>query len=338
MGKKEELESTLKQIKKAYGEGSIMWLGDSSQALRIESIPTGSLALDIALGVGGIPKGRITEIFGSQAAGKTSLVLHIIAEVQRRGGTAAFIDTENALDPVYSEVLGVNLGEMLISQPSSGEEALEIAEQLIRSEKIDIVVIDSVAALVPRAELEGSIGDSHVALQARLMSQALRKLSKAIAQTKTAVIFTNQTRSKIGGMAFGPATTTSGGMALGFYASMRLQMWSSGKIEEGADRVGGYANVKVAKNKCAPPFKIAKFDIIYGQGIVRSRDLVNTATSLGIIEKKGAWYSYGDQQIGQGIGKSSIALEEDPDLANEIEDKIREKAGLPERFVVKSEA
>lgn len=332
MGKKEELESTLKQIKKAYGEGSIMWLGDGSQALQVESVPTGSLALDIALGVGGIPRGRITEIFGAGASGKTTLTLHIIAEVQKRGGTAAFIDTENALDPDYSEVLGVNLGDMLISQPGSGEEALEIAEQLIRSEKIDIVVIDSVAALVPRAELEGAIGDSHIALQARLMSQALRKLSKAIAKTNTIVIFTNQMRSKIGGMQFGPTTTTSGGQALGYYASMRLQMWSSGKIEEGTDRVGGYVNVKVAKNKCAPPFKLAKFDLIYGQGIVKSRDIINTGEAVGVIERKGAWYSYGDQQIGQGIGKSSIALEEDQELSKEIEDAIREKAGLPERF------
>ncbi len=328
MGKREVLESTLKQIKKAYGEGSIMWLGDGAQILQVAAVPTGSLALDIALGVGGVPKGRIVEVFGMESSGKTSLALHVIAEVQREGGTAAFIDAEHALDPTYSRALGVDLDHMLISQPNSGEQALEITEQLTRSGAIDIIVIDSVAALVPTAEIEGQMGDSQVGLQARLMSQAMRKLSGAISQSKTIVVFTNQMRSTISSSRFGPSTTTAGGWALKFYASLRLQMWASGRIEEGTERVGTHVNVRVVKNKVAPPFKEATFDVIYGRGIVRSRDLINTGEALGIVTRSGSWYSFGDQRLGQGIGNSAQALEEDAKLADSLEAAIRDKAGL----------
>ena len=328
MGKREVLESTIKQIKKAYGEGSIMWLGDGAQILQIEAVPSGSLALDIAMGVGGIPKGRIIEVFGMESSGKTTLALHMIAEVQREGGTAAFIDAEHALDPTYSRALGVDLDHMLISQPNSGEQALEITEQLTRSGAIDIIVIDSVAALVPTAEIEGQMGDSQVGLQARLMSQAMRKLSGAISQSKTIVVFTNQMRSRISTSRFGPSTTTSGGWALKFYASLRLQMWASGRIEEGTERVGTHVNVRVVKNKVAPPFKEATFDVIYGKGIVRSRDLINTGEALGLVSRSGSWYSFGDERLGQGIGNSAQALEEDPKLAGQLEAAIREKVGL----------
>jgi recombination protein RecA len=327
MGKREVLESTLKQIKKAYGEGSIMWLGDGAQILQVETVPTGSLALDIALGVGGIPRGRIIEIFGMESSGKTSLALHMIAEVQRAGGTAAFIDAEHALDPTYSRALGVDLDHMLISQPNSGEQALEITEQLTRSGAIDIIVIDSVAALVPIAEIEGQMGDSQVGLQARLMSQAMRKLSGAISQSKTIVVFTNQMRSMISTSRFGPSTTTAGGWALKFYASLRLQMWASGRIEEGTERVGTHVNVRVVKNKVAPPFKEATFDVIYGRGIVRSRDLINTGEALGLVTRSGSWYSFGDQRLGQGIGNSAQALEEDAKLADQLEAAIRAHVG-----------
>lgn len=328
MGKEEVLESTLKQIRKAYGDGAIMWLGDGAQVMQIESVPTGSLALDMALGVGGVPRGRIVEIFGSEASGKTTLALHMIAEVQKRDGTAAFIDAEHALDPTYTRALGVDLDHILLSQPNSGEQALEITEQLTRSGAIDIIVIDSVAALVPMAEIEGQMGDSQVGLQARLMSQAMRKLSGAISQSKTIVVFTNQIRSVISGTRFGPTTTTSGGRALKFYASLRLNMWNSGKIEEGSEQVGTRVTVRVVKNKVAPPFKEATFDIIYGRGIVRSRDLLNTGEELGVISRSGSWYSFGETRLGQGITNSARALDEDPRLADEIERAVREKAGL----------
>lgn len=327
MGKREVLESTIKQIKKAYGEGSIMWLGDGAQILQVEAVSSGSLALDIALGVGGIPRGRIIEVFGMESSGKTTLALHMIAEVQRQGGTAAFIDAEHALDPTYSRALGVDLDHMLISQPNSGEQALEITEQLTRSGAIDIIVIDSVAALVPMAEIEGQMGDSQVGLQARLMSQAMRKLSGAISQSKTIVVFTNQMRSKISTSRFGPSTTTSGGWALKFYSSLRLQMWASGRIEEGTERVGTHVNVRVVKNKVAPPFKEAIFDVIYGRGIVRSRDLINTGEALGLVSRSGSWYSFGDQRLGQGIGNSAQTLEDDTKLADQLEAAIREQAG-----------
>jgi recombination protein RecA len=329
MGKREVLETTLKQIKKAYGEGSIMWLGDGAQILQVEAVSTGSLALDIALGVGGVPRGRIVEVFGAESSGKTTVALHMIAEVQKRGGTAAFIDAEHAVDPTYSRALGVDLDHILISQPNSGEQALEITEQLTRSGAVDIIVIDSVAALVPIAEIEGQMGDAQVGLQARLMSQAMRKLSGAISQSKTIVVFTNQLRSKISSSRFGPSTTTSGGWALKFYASVRLNLWNAGKIEEGAERVGNHIGVRVVKNKVAPPFKEAEFDVIYGRGIVRSRDLVNTGEAFGLVTRSGAWYSFGEHRLGQGIGNSAAALEEDPALADELEAAIRAKAGLP---------
>ncbi len=329
MGKQEVLESTLKQIKKAYGEGAIMWLGDGAQVLQVETVPSGSLALDIALGVGGIPRGRIVEVFGSESSGKTTVALHMIAEVQKRDGTAAFIDAEHALDPNYTRALGVDLDHILLSQPNSGEQALEITEQLTRSGAIDIIVIDSVAALVPMAEIEGQMGESQVGLQARLMSQAMRKLSGAIAQSKTIVVFTNQLRSVIGGTSFGPTTTTSGGRALKFYASLRLNLWPSGKIEEGTEQIGTTVTARVVKNKVAPPFKEAKFDVIYGKGIVRSRDLLNTGEEVGTISRSGSWYAFGDKRLGQGIGNSARFLEENPDVADAIERAIREQAGLP---------
>ncbi len=329
MGKQEVLESTLKQINKAYGEGAIMWLGDKAHVMQVETVPTGSLALDIALGVGGVPRGRIVEVFGSESSGKTTLTLHMIAEVQKRNGTAAFIDAEHALDPTYTRALGVDLDHLLLSQPNSGEQALEITEQLTRSGAVDIIVVDSVAALVPMAEIEGQMGDSQVGLQARLMSQAMRKLSGAISQSKTIVVFTNQIRSVISGTRFGPSTTTSGGRALKFYASIRLNMWNSGKIEEGGDQIGTHVSVRVVKNKVAPPFRDATFDIIYGKGIDRARDLINTGESLGIVTRSGSWYSFGDTRLGQGIGNSARALEDDPELAAALERAIREKAGLP---------
>ena len=329
MGKQEVLESTLKQINKAYGEGAIMWLGDKAHVMQVETVPTGSLALDIALGVGGVPRGRIVEVFGSESSGKTTLTLHMIAEVQKRNGTAAFIDAEHALDPTYTRALGVDLDHLLLSQPNSGEQALEITEQLTRSGAVDIIVVDSVAALVPMAEIEGQMGDSQVGLQARLMSQAMRKLSGAISQSKTIVVFTNQIRSVISGTRFGPSTTTSGGRALKFYASIRLNMWNSGKIEEGGDQIGTHVSVRVVKNKVAPPFREATFDIIYGKGIDRARDLINTGESLGIVTRSGSWYSFGDTRLGQGIGNSARALEDDPELAAALERAIREKAGLP---------
>jgi len=329
MGKQEVLDSTLKQIKKVYGEGAIMWLGDGAQVLQVETIPTGSLALDIAIGVGGVPRGRVAEIFGSESSGKTTLALHIIAEAQKRGGIAAFVDAEHALDPTYTRALGVDLDHMLLAQPNSGEQGLEITEQLTRSGAIDIIVVDSVAALVPIAEIEGQMGDSQVGLQARLMSQAMRKLSGAISQSRTIVVFTNQLRSLISGSRFGPSTTTSGGRALKFYASLRLSLWPSSRIEEGSSEIGRTINVRVVKNKVAPPFKEATFDIIYGKGIVRSRDLLHTAESLELVARSGSWYSFGDTRLGQGIGNSARALEEDPQLANEIETAIRDKAGFP---------
>lgn len=338
MGKQEVLESTLKQIKKTYGEGAIMWLGEGAQVMQVETVSTGSLALDIALGVGGVPRGRTVEIFGSEASGKTTLALHMIAEVQKQDGTAAFIDAEHALDPTYTRALGVDLDHLLLSQPNSGEQALEITEQLTRSGAVDIIVIDSVAALVPMAEIEGQMGDSQVGLQARLMSQAMRKLSGAISQSKTLVVFTNQLRSVIGGTRFGPSTTTSGGRALKFYASVRLSMWNSGRIEEGSEQVGTRVNVRVVKNKVAPPFKEASFDIIYGKGIVRSRDLINTGEALGVITRSGSWYSLGDTRLGQGVGNSARALEEDPKLADELERAIRDKAGLTPASVPIEEA
>ena len=330
---KNSLEETLKAIRKTYGEGSAIWMDGRDQPVRkVEVVPSGSLALDIALG-GGFPKGRIVEVYGNQACGKTSLCLHLTAEAQKRGMTVAYIDAENALDPEYAKALGVRLGEILIVQPSSGEEAMDIVEKLIRSGDIGVVVIDSVAALVCKAELEGTIGDSHVGLQSRLMSQSCRMLSGAIAKSNAIVVFINQLRSTIGGGGFGPKSVTSGGRALGFYASVRVNMWNHGKIEDGDNRVGGYITAEVVKNKIAPPYKKAELDIIYGKGIVRSHDLINAGKSVGVVVQKGSWLSFSDENIGQGVANAAKAIEDDEDLGNKIEDAIRAAAGLPDRFI-----
>lgn len=327
MGKREVLDSVLDQIKKRYGEGSIMWLGEGGK-LDVETIPTGSLALDIALGVGGIPRGRIAEVFGPEGGGKTTLGLHMIAEAQRMGGTAAFIDAEHALDPTYCRAIGVDLDHLLLSQPNSGEQGLEITEQLTRSGAIDIIVIDSVAALVPEAEIAGAMGDAQVGLQARLMSQAMRKLAGAISQSRTTVVFINQIRSVISTTGWGPKTTTTGGRALKFYTSVRIDIRRIGTITEGEEKVGNETLVKVAKNKVAPPFKEARFDIIYGKGIVRERDLLHTGEQLKVVKKSGAWYSFNETQLGQGLSNSAKFLAGNPDLANELEREIRSKARL----------
>ncbi|HEU68052.1 MAG TPA: recombinase RecA [Candidatus Acetothermia bacterium] len=330
MGKREVLDNVLKQIQKSYGEGAIMWLGDKSVTTDVDVIPTGSLALDVALGVGGVPRGRMVEIFGPEASGKTTLALHIVAEAQKLGGTAAFIDAEHALDPRYTRAIGVDLDHLLLSQPNSGEQALEITEQLVRSGAVDIITVDSVAALVPEAELQGQMGDAQVGLQARLMSQAMRKLAAAISQSKTAVIFVNQIRSTIQSGPWGPGTTTSGGRALKFYASVRMNIWAEGKIAEGDDRVGMKAHVRVVKNKVAAPFREATFDVIYGQGIVRERDAINCGVELGVITRSGSWYSYGDTRLGQGLAQAAQFLRDNPDITDQIVRAVREKAGLPE--------
>ncbi|MCR4404831.1 MAG: recombinase RecA [Candidatus Acetothermia bacterium] len=329
-GKRDEvLESVLQGIRKRYGEGAIMWLGEQGK-LEVETIPTGSLALDIALGIGGIPRGRIIEIFGPEAGGKTTLALHLIAEAQRRGGTAAFIDAEHALDPAYAQAIGVDIEHLLLSQPNSGEQALEITEHLVRSGAVDIIVIDSVAALVPEAEIAGAMGELQVGLQARLMSQAMRKLAATTAQSRTTVVFINQIRSMISATQWGPQTTTTGGLALKFYTSVRLEIKRIGTIEDNGQKVGSETLVKVVKNKLAPPFREARFDIIYGKGIDRGRELVSLASQLGIVKKSGAWFAYGKAQLGQGLANSAafLALAENKELAAELERAVREKAGL----------
>lgn len=318
------LERALGDIVKRYGEGSIMRLGEARH-LSVEVIPTGSLSLDIALGVGGIPRGRITEVFGPEASGKTTVCLHVVAEAQRMGGMAAFIDMEHALDPAYASRLGVNIDNLLVSQPDTGEQALEITETLVRSGAVDLVVIDSVAALVPRSEIEGDMGDAQMGMQARLMSQALRKLSGAISQTKTAVIFTNQLRQKIGVM-FGNPETTPGGLALKFYSSVRLDTRRIQSIKVGAEIVGSRVRVRVVKNKVAPPFRTAEFDIMYNEGISKVGDIIDLATQLEIISKRGAFYSYGDLRLGQGRENAKEFLRQNPELAHELEMIIREQA------------
>jgi len=327
MGKREVLNSVLDQIKRKYGDGSIMWLGEERR-LDVEAIPTGSLALDIALGIGGIPRGRVLEIFGSESSGKTTVALHMIAQSQKRGGTAAFVDAEHALDPSYARAIGVDLERLLLSQPSSGEEALEITESLVRSGAVDIIVIDSVAALVPEAEITGAMGDAQVGLQARLMSQAMRKLTAAISQSKTTVIFINQIRSTISGTSWGPTTTTTGGLALKFYTSVRLEIKRLGSIEEGGQKIGNETLVRVVKNKLAPPFKEARFDIIYGKGIGRERELLKLGEQFGLIRKSGAWFAYGDKQLGQGASNSATVLEQNAEWAKQLETEIRDCAGL----------
>lgn len=318
------LEKALGDIVKRYGEGAIMRMGEAQQ-MEIAAIPTGSLSLDIALGVGGIPRGRITEIYGPESSGKTTLCLHVVAETQKSGGTAAYIDMEHALDPVYAARIGVNVNDLLVSQPDTGEQALEIAETLVRSGAVELVVIDSVAALVPRSEIEGDMGDATMGMQARLMSQALRKLSGAIHQTKTSVIFTNQLRQKIGVM-FGNPETTTGGLALKFYASVRMDIRRIQSIKLGAEIIGNRTRVRVVKNKVAPPFRTAEFDIMYNEGISKSGDILDLATQLEIIIKRGAFYSYGDIRLGQGRENAKEFLKQNADLANEIELAVRERS------------
>ncbi|QNK54829.1 MULTISPECIES: recombinase RecA [Paenibacillus] len=320
------LDNALRQIEKQFGKGSIMKLGESTH-MQVETVPSGSLALDIALGIGGLPRGRVIEVYGPESSGKTTVALHAIAEVQRIGGQAAFIDAEHALDPLYASKLGVNIDELLLSQPDTGEQALEIAEALVRSGAVDIIVIDSVAALVPKAEIEGDMGDSHVGLQARLMSQALRKLSGAISKSKTIAIFINQLREKVGVM-FGNPETTPGGRALKFYSSVRLDVRRIETLKQGNDMVGNRTRIKVVKNKVAPPFKQAEIDIMYGEGISKEGSLVDIGVEMDIVQKSGAWFSYNGERLGQGRENAKQFLKEKTDIANEIERQIREASNL----------
>ena len=320
--KRRALDDAIAKIEKEYGKGAIMRLGENVN-LNIEAIPTGSLSLDIALGVGGIPRGRIIEIYGPESSGKTTIALHMIAEAQKLGGTAAFIDAEHALDPAYSKALGVDIENLIISQPDTGEQALEITESLVRSNAVDLIVVDSVAALVPKAEIEGEMGDSHMGLQARLMSQGLRKLTGAISKSKSSVIFINQLREKIGVM-FGNPETTTGGRALKFFTSVRMDIRRIDSIKRGDEIIGNRVRVKVVKNKVAPPFKQAEFDIMYGEGISKVGSILDAAVASGIVDKSGSWFSYGDVKIAQGRDNSKKYLEENPDLLAEIEGKVRE--------------
>jgi recombination protein RecA len=320
-GKDKALETTVAQIKRRFGEGAIMKLGDST-SMNVDVIPTGCLALDLALGIGGIPRGRITEVYGPESSGKTTLCQHIIAECQKMGGVAAFVDMEHALDPGYAEKCGVKIDQLYISQPDTGEQGLEITEALVRSGAVDVVVIDSVAALVPQAEIEGDMGDAHVGLQARLMSQALRKLTGAIKRSNTAVIFTNQLRMKIG-VLFGNPETTSGGNALKFYAAVRLDMRRLEAIKQGNEVIGNRVRVRVTKNKVAPPFKVAEFDIMFDRGISKEGSILDVGVESGIIEKRGAFFSYGDVRLGQGRENAKLFLQENPELAAQIENEIR---------------
>jgi recombination protein RecA len=327
-GRSRALETTLSSIQKRYGEGSIMRLGQATH-LQVEAIPTGSLALDLALGIGGVPRGRVTEIYGPEGSGKTTVCQHIVAEAQRAGGVAAFIDMEHALDPLYAAMCGVNVEDLYISQPDTGEQALEIAEALVRSGAVDVIVVDSVAALVPRAEIEGDMGDSHPGLQARLMSQALRKLSGAIKTSNTAMVFTNQLRHKIGVM-FGSPETTSGGMALKFYSSVRMDIRRIQAIKDGGEVTGNRTRVRVKKNKVAPPFRECEFDIMYNEGISKEGDVLDLGVELDVIEKRGSFYSYKDERLAQGRENAKQALRENPALCFEIENAIRRETGLSE--------
>jgi recombination protein RecA len=329
------LDMALKQIEKQFGKGSIMKLGEQTDR-KISTSPSGSLALDAALGVGGYPRGRIIEIYGPESSGKTTVALHAIAEVQQQGGQAAFIDAEHALDPVYAQKLGVNIDELLLSQPDTGEQALEIAEALVRSGAIDILVVDSVAALVPKAEIEGEMGDSHVGLQARLMSQALRKLSGAINKSKTIAIFINQIREKIGVM-FGNPETTPGGRALKFYSSVRLEVRRAETLKQGNDMVGNRTKIKIVKNKVAPPFKIAEVDIMYGEGISKEGEIIDLGSELDIVQKSGSWYSYNEERLGQGRENAKQFLKENPAIRLEIQEKIRNHYGLDEEAILPEE-
>lgn len=327
MEKEKALEMALSQIEKQFGKGSIMRLGEADARLAVEAIPTGALSLDIALGIGGMPRGRVIEIFGPESSGKTTVALHVIAEAQKAGGIAAFIDAEHALDPVYAKRLGVDIDNLLISQPDTGEQALEIAEALVRSGAVDVVVIDSVAALTPRAEIEGEMGDAHVGLQARLMSQALRKLTAAIGKSRTCAIFINQIREKVGVM-FGNPEVTPGGRALKFYATIRLEVKRVEVLKQGQQMIGSRTRARVVKNKIAPPFREAEFDIIYGQGISREGSILDLGEANDVITRSGTWYSYGDIKLGQGRENAREFLRDNPELAAEIESKIRHLAGL----------
>ena len=327
MDKSKALDAALSQIERAFGKGSIMRLGKNLAAMDVDTVSTGSLGLDIALGIGGLPRGRVVEIYGPESSGKTTLALHCLAEAQKKGGICAFIDAEHALDPIYARKLGVNVDDLLISQPDAGEQALEIADTLVRSGAVDILVIDSVAALVPRAELEGEMGDSQPGLQARLMSQALRKLTASINRSNTMVIFINQIRMKIGVM-YGSPETTTGGHALKFYASVRLDIRRIGAIKERDEVVGNQTRVKVVKNKLAPPFKQVEFDIMYGEGVSKNGELIDLGVKAGVVEKSGAWFSYDSQRIGQGRENAKTFLKNNPDIAGKIETAIRQNAGL----------
>ena len=327
--REKSLETALLQIERQFGKGSVMRLGEETR-VPVEVIPTGSISLDVALGLGGLPRGRIVEIYGPESSGKTTVALHAVANAQKAGGIAAFIDAEHALDPEYAKKLGCDTDALLVSQPDTGEQALEIADMLIRSGAIDVIVIDSVAALVPKAEIEGEMGDSHVGLQARLMSQALRKITGALSQTKTTAIFINQLREKVGVM-FGSPETTSGGKALKFYASVRLDIRRIETLKDGTDAVGNRTRVKVVKNKMSPPFKVAEFDILYGTGISREGSLIDLGVEQGIVRKSGAWYTYEGDQLGQGKENARNFLRDNPDLANEIEKRIKEKLGVGPR-------
>ena len=325
--KQKMLETVLEKIERDFGKGSVMKLGEANSKLKVEVIPTGCLSLDLALGIGGVPRGRIVEIFGAESSGKTTIALHVIAQAQQHGGIAAIIDAEHALDPTYAKVLGVNIDDLLISQPDTGEQALEICEALVRSGALDVVVIDSVAALVPKAEIEGEMGDLHVGLQARLMSQALRKLTSVVSKSRTTAIFINQLREKIGVM-FGNPETTPGGRALKFYASVRIEVKKSEQIKQGSEAVGNRIKAKVVKNKVAPPFKQAEFDIMYGTGISREGSVLDTAVEFKIVQKSGAWYAYQGERLGQGRENAKEFLKQHPELMQEIERKVYEKANL----------
>ena len=327
--KKKALDAALAQIEKQYGKGSVMKLGDSSANMNIEVIPTGSLSLDIALGLGGVPRGRIIEVFGPESSGKTTVALHIVAEIQKRGGIAGFIDAEHALDPVYAKNIGVNIDDLYISQPDCGEQALEITETMVRSGAVDVIIVDSVAALVPKAEIDGEMGDSHMGLHARLMSQALRKLTAVVSKTNCVVIFINQLREKVG-VVFGNPEVTTGGRALKFYASVRMDVRRIDTLKMGGEIVGNRTRVKVVKNKVAPPFKEAEFDIMFGKGITREGDILDLAVANDIVDKSGAWYAYMGDKIGQGRENAKAFLAENPAICAEIDEKIREKLGLVE--------
>lgn len=333
--KDKALSAALGYIEKQFGKGAVMKLGDGNRQMNVEVVPTGSLSLDVALGVGGVPKGRIVEVYGPESSGKTTVALHIVAEVQKRGGIAGYIDAEHALDPVYAKALGVDIDNLYISQPDNGEQALEIAETMVRCGAIDIVIVDSVAALVPKAEIEGEMGDSHVGLQARLMSQALRKLTGITNKSKCTVVFINQLREKIG-VTYGNPETTTGGRALKFYASVRIDIRKADVLKQGTELVGNRVKVKVAKNKVAPPFKTAEFDIVYGQGISKEGDILDLAAEVSIINKSGSWYSYKETRIGQGRENAKQFLKEHPDICTEVENAVRVEYGLPALTEVKN--